>query len=124
MILSGWKEIAGYLHCGVRTVQRWEIDGLPVHRPAPRKRGLVIAHAEELDRWIRRKGFPRPEYPSVLASICNAKRLQRETHARVLELSARVERLRGEVAELYARRQRKANPPPIVQSPALEEISG
>jgi len=34
MILSGWKEIASYLHCGVRTVQRWEVDGLPIYRPA------------------------------------------------------------------------------------------
>jgi len=38
MILSGWKEIASYLHCGVRTVQRWEMDGLPIRRPLPGKR--------------------------------------------------------------------------------------
>jgi hypothetical protein len=124
MILSGWKEIASYLHCGVRTVQRWETSGLPVHRPAPRKRGHVIAHAEELDRWIRRKGSPKPEYSKVLASITHAKRLHRETHIRLLELSERVGRLRGEVAELYARRQHKTNPPAIVESPTLDENCG
>jgi hypothetical protein len=36
MILKGWKDIAKYLGCGVRTVQRWEKLGLPVRRPAHR----------------------------------------------------------------------------------------
>ena len=31
-LLSGWKEIATHMNHGVRTVQRWEIIGLPVHR--------------------------------------------------------------------------------------------
>jgi hypothetical protein len=31
-ILSGWKEMANDLHQGVRTVQRWESMGLPIHR--------------------------------------------------------------------------------------------
>ncbi len=33
MVLVGWKDIAGYLCCCTRTVQRWEKRGLPVHRP-------------------------------------------------------------------------------------------
>lgn len=68
MILSGWKEIAGYLHCGVRTVQRWEAEGLPIHRPSPAKRSHVIAHSEELDRWVR-NGCSELGYPHVSAQL-------------------------------------------------------
>lgn len=49
--LSGWKEIAAHLNQSVRTVQRWEALGLPVHRMGTSKRGAVIALAEELDAW-------------------------------------------------------------------------
>ena len=54
MILSGWKDIANYLHHGVRTVQRWESLGLPVRRPHGRLRSAVIATTEELDQWVLR----------------------------------------------------------------------
>ncbi len=55
MVLNGWKEIAKYLHCGVRTVQRWENSdtGLPIHRPKP-NRGTVCASTEEIDAWLHR----------------------------------------------------------------------
>ena len=53
MLLNGWKEIATYLRCGVRTVQRWEALGLPVMRVRPGKRGPVVAQTEGLDAWIR-----------------------------------------------------------------------
>ena len=48
--LDGWKEIAehiGKIHW--RTAQRWEKDGLPVHRIGRTKK--VFAHTDELDRW-------------------------------------------------------------------------
>jgi phage terminase Nu1 subunit (DNA packaging protein) len=104
MILSGWKEIASYLHCGVRTVQRWEMDGLPVRRPLPGKRSHVIAHSEELDRWVR-YGNAVIEYPHLSASLTRAQRLHAEARTRIVELNARIARLRDEVAELHARRQ-------------------
>lgn len=53
VILSGWKAIAEYLGCGVRTVQRWERKGLPVKRPAAGLRAHVGAHSEEIDLWIQ-----------------------------------------------------------------------
>jgi CheY-like chemotaxis protein len=56
MILNGWKEIANYLKSGVRTVQRWECDGMPTHRPRG-GRPPVCAYSEELDRWLK----TRPE---------------------------------------------------------------
>ncbi|HET8825386.1 MAG TPA: hypothetical protein VFM77_09670 [Terriglobales bacterium] len=106
MILSGWKEIAGYLHCGVRTVQRWEADGLPVHRPSPAKRSHVIAHSEELDRWVR-NGCAEAGYPHLTASIAQATKLQDQARTRLEELYIRVSTLRDTVIELQARQQRK-----------------
>lgn len=50
-ILTGWKEIARHLHQGVRTVQRWELIGLPIHRVRHTLRGPVVAFEEELDAW-------------------------------------------------------------------------
>jgi chromosome segregation ATPase len=49
--LSGWKEIASHLNQGIRTAQRWEHLGLPVHRVGSGRRSPVIAFAEELDAW-------------------------------------------------------------------------
>jgi len=50
-VLSGWKEIANHLHQGVRTVQRWELIGLPIHRMRIGGRSPVIGFAEELNAW-------------------------------------------------------------------------
>jgi hypothetical protein len=48
--LDSWKEIAGYLKRGVRTVQRWEHSaGLPVRRLSPDRQGSVFAYRSELD---------------------------------------------------------------------------
>lgn len=53
-VLNSWKEIAEYLHRGVRTVQRWEIElALPVRRPRGKSRSAVLALRPELDEWIR-----------------------------------------------------------------------
>ncbi|MBI2690283.1 MAG: PD40 domain-containing protein [Acidobacteria bacterium] len=53
--LDSWKEIAAYLGKGVRTVQRWEAEGLPVRRLGPDRAGPVFAYKEELDTWWREK---------------------------------------------------------------------
>lgn len=54
-VLHSWKEIARYLGCGVRTVQRWEHDlGMPVRRPRGEIRSAVIALTSELDDWLAR----------------------------------------------------------------------
>jgi len=62
MILKGWKDIAKYLGCGVRTVQRWERLSLPVRRPTKSKRAPVVAISEEVDTWIKRRS---PIVPTV-----------------------------------------------------------
>ncbi len=58
MILTGWKDIAKYLGCGVRTVQRWEKLSLPVRRPTKGARSAVMAISEELDAWLKRRSQP------------------------------------------------------------------
>ena len=50
--LGSWKEIAGYLDAGVRSVQRWEAtEGLPIHRHGHDRRSTVYAYKTELDGW-------------------------------------------------------------------------
>ncbi len=53
-ILNGWKEISNHIQRGVRTAQRWEILGMPVHRPAHKDRSAVVAFSDELDGWLVR----------------------------------------------------------------------
>jgi phage terminase Nu1 subunit (DNA packaging protein) len=51
--LNGWKEIAGHLGKGSRTVQRWEkLYGLPVHRLGREGGEIVYAFREEIDGWM------------------------------------------------------------------------
>ena len=59
--LNGWKEIAQYLGLSVRTVQRWEKQGLPVLRPLGKSPGAVASSAEMLDEWLvtRRTACPQ-----------------------------------------------------------------
>lgn len=69
-VLHSWKEIAKYLGCGVRTVQRWEHDlALPVRRPRGEIRSAVIALTSELDDWLARTPVrPSAEADSLLQS--------------------------------------------------------
>lgn len=123
MVLSGWKEIAQYLHCGVRTVQRWEAEGLPVHRPSPHKRSHVIAQSEELDRWIRTGSVPGCDYPDLNASLTTAQRLYRENQARMAELREGILRLNEGVAQLRARRSRNLPTSQVNSSVGMEELA-
>jgi CheY-like chemotaxis protein len=70
MILKGWKDIAKYLGCGVRTVQRWEGRlGLPVRRPSRGPRSAVVALTKDLDAWLRSDSSSRdtPEHKGDLS---------------------------------------------------------
>lgn len=53
--LESWKEIANYLGRTVRTVQRWQHEGLPVHRHHHKKLGSIFAIPAELDDWCRQR---------------------------------------------------------------------
>ena len=50
--LRSWREIAGYMNRGIRTVQRWEkLLDLPVHRLAAKAE--VFAFSAEVDAWFQ-----------------------------------------------------------------------
>ncbi len=51
--LDSWKEIAAYLKCSERTVRRWEMEGLPVHRHPHKKKAGIYAYKAEIDAWWR-----------------------------------------------------------------------
>lgn len=60
--LNGWKEIAGHLGKGVRTVQRWEREyGLPIRRVGREGGEIVFAFKHELDFWSLQADRPREE---------------------------------------------------------------
>lgn len=119
MVISGWKEVAGYLRCGVRTVQRWERQGLPVHRPLPGKRSHVVAYSEELDWWVR-DHEPRQLPPEhVVVSIAHAAQLRERSRAARAELRERMATLKQEMANLRAKRRTTFIPPPWNQNKGL-----
>ena len=93
-VLSGWKDIANYLGKAVRTVQRYEFElGLPVHRPAGKLRGSVIAAKSDLDAWVATR--PARELPVLLDSNLDPSALLGELKTRLAEFR----RLREETAE-------------------------
>ena len=53
MIPGGWKQIAQYLDCGVRTAQRWCGEGLLVRPLNSGPRSPVFAYSEQIDLWIK-----------------------------------------------------------------------
>jgi hypothetical protein len=53
-VLHSWKEIATYLGCGIRTVQRYELNlRLPVRRVAGRSKSSVLALKSDLNTWLQ-----------------------------------------------------------------------
>src|SRR5215218_317204 len=67
--LDSWKDIAGYLHRDVTTVQRWERrEGMPVHRHVHDKAGSVYAFRSELDAWCGTRGLD-PENLHQLSQV-------------------------------------------------------
>ena len=119
MVVSGWKEIAGYLRCGVRTVQRWERRGLPVHRPIPGKRSHVVAYSEELDWWVRDHQARLAPPENVVVSIGYAKKLREQARAGREELRAHMRVLRQEVANLRAHRRKTLAIPAAKLAPTI-----
>jgi hypothetical protein len=75
-ILSGWKKIASHLRQNVRTVQRWELIGLPVHRPKAGPQSQVIAFDEELDVWA--EAAPTGVFKTITDLKAKVARLEEE----------------------------------------------
>ena len=76
MTLSGWKEIAQYLRCGLRSAQRWQSRGLPVKRLYPGRRAPVFANSEEIDAWMRGGAFWLKKDVDVQANVTRSRELR------------------------------------------------
>jgi hypothetical protein len=111
--LSGWKEVAGYLGKGVRTVQRYERNmSFPVRRPAGKPRGAVIATKAEVDAWVAASPI-RHEFhlaksasgyaasaPAILSAVEDMKRLREQMYALRQDLRKSVTALRNSIDAL------------------------
>lgn len=54
--LDSWKAIAEYLHRDIRTLRRWERQGLPVQRVPGGRGHSVFAYRSEIDEWLQSAG--------------------------------------------------------------------
>lgn len=90
-LLNSWKEIAGYLGRGVRTVQRWETQlQLPVRRPHLRSRSSVTALKSDLDQWLRKTGRNANGTTFALADVNQTTAILRINRQEMRTLSMRV----------------------------------
>lgn len=54
--ITGWKDIAVFLGCSVRTAQRFERElGLPLHRTQVSKGAVVRGYPSELRAWLENR---------------------------------------------------------------------
>ena len=97
--LTCWKEIAEYLHKGVRTVQRWEQLGVPVRRSHGLAKSSVLAFTGEIDAWMRChfEGGRQSELEILRKELAQVKRQNKLLRARLelAERAATVIRLNG-----------------------------
>jgi predicted DNA-binding transcriptional regulator AlpA len=102
-VLTSWKEIAAYLGKGVRTVQRWETElGLPIRRPNPGDRRIVLAIPSEIDAWINKTTKRKASRLQSAAEVHeNFRRMQRligimnERMQQVVETASKLQSFRN-----------------------------
>jgi hypothetical protein len=114
-ILSSWKEIAQYLGKGVRTVQRWENElGLPIHRPVPGSRRIVITTKEELAAWLvqQQTRAQVEQRPITHEEFARMKRLVNETLVRAELLRNNAAKLSQEFQRTREAQMLRRNNPP------------
>jgi hypothetical protein len=103
-MLCGWKEISEHLHLTVRTAQRWEKAGLPVHRVYDSKRSPVVTTVAELDLWLRSKPTPASKQQSAARDWKTA--VLQETQSRQRSLHRRNKRLLTKLQQLKCEQRR------------------
>jgi phage terminase Nu1 subunit (DNA packaging protein) len=106
MLLNGWKAIANYLQSGVRTVQRWEGEGLPILRPRGGTSGHVVAYTADLDRWMKRSSNGASRHCNLETEIERTRQLLLTMSRERVQMHARLHELRGELASLRKNHRR------------------
>jgi len=121
MLLNGWKEIAAYLKTSVRTVQRWQLSGLPIVRPGNGARGSVIAYSEQVDRWLLSRGKDRLRVRSngtARERLLLLKNLER-AHLLAVQLGEARDRMQSQLRDLCFAVSAMGNRPSIDALPTL-----
>jgi hypothetical protein len=106
MTLSGWKEIAEHLRCGVRTAQRWQVLGLPIERIGRGSRAPVMADSKKIDRWIASGGRISVDLARFETAMEASKRLLTEIAIRQGSLRENTRSMRSILDEIRAERTR------------------
>ena len=106
VILTGWKEISNHLRYGIRTVQRWERDGLPVKRVTNSRHSPVVADSEELDAWILHRIELPPGAPRKVADNLQRAELRSKAQEIRKELRDTLDVLRKTLKESQAKFRR------------------
>jgi len=108
VILTGWKEIARHLRYGVRTLQRWESNGLPVRRVNKDRRSPVVADSEELDAWILHRSHIPPNAPQdLMSNLRRARELRIQIQQNREEFQQRVKAFHAQLAEFREKRKKR-----------------
>ena len=121
MLLNGWKEIASYLKTSVRTVQRWQLSGLPIVRPGNGIRGSVIAYSEQVDQWLLSRGKGRLRVPSngiATERLLLLKNLER-AHLLAVQLGEARDRMQSQLQDLCFSVSAMGNRPSIDALPTV-----
>jgi hypothetical protein len=106
--LDSWKEIAVFLRCGVRTVQRWEkTEGLPVHRHVHMKRGTIYALCSELEAWLRRRDGSRKSMSTPLHPFDRLRSLTSQQLALAADLQSLLQQNADMRTQILERRSRE-----------------
>jgi hypothetical protein len=99
-VLNSWKEIAGYVGRGVRTVQRWEREfAFPVRRPNGKSRSAVFAISSNVDEWLN----TRPLREATRGSSVSNASLRRELETKLKTLYKTATELQSRTAVLQTR---------------------
>jgi hypothetical protein len=105
MVLCGWKEIAQYMHCGVRTAQRRQQERLPVKRITDGPRAHVVAFSDEIDLWLRNGGSRAAMRFDFLDGLRRTRALRSELRRETEILRLRMRILRQGLATLRIRKE-------------------
>lgn len=106
MLLTGWKEIANYLHCGVRTAQRCEHKGVPIIRRMPGSHAHVIAYSQHVDRWLKQSKDCVPVISKLQVEIEHTQQLLLNLSQEHRQLRLR---LRRELASIRTKHPKRAD---------------
>jgi hypothetical protein len=106
-LLCGWKEIAEFLHLTVRTAQRWETVGLPVHRAYESERSPVLASRHELEQWVTTRQTRMRKHSSearfkLVTDLVELRSAQQRTHRKTRRLITQVTHLGNEQRRLIS----------------------